>query len=275
MASASAAAAAPRRRLAASRTVAAILSASPCTSSERFSDVSARARTSSATTAKPRPSSPARAASIAAFKARRLVWSAMSATLLVISPIRAAWPSRVSITPTLASWRLAFIATAFTDPSIAAPVSVSKICKVSVRRRAASACARAWAKDALICVTAAKDSWAAPAASSAPLAIWDNARRSSSTALDASVMPPASSSVAALIRSPAFSRRDTALRTGTRLTGVATGSLEALFELLPRVARVVVFTSAIDAPLARPRPSLTLTHGGQQPPKRPYKHTRP
>lgn len=37
----------------------------------------ARERTSSATTAKPRPISPARAASMAAFRASRLVWSAM------------------------------------------------------------------------------------------------------------------------------------------------------------------------------------------------------
>ena len=48
---------------------------------------SARARTSSATTAKPRPCSPARAASMAAFSASRLVWSAMSSMVATIAPI--------------------------------------------------------------------------------------------------------------------------------------------------------------------------------------------
>ncbi|OPZ59246.1 MAG: hypothetical protein BWY87_01100 [Deltaproteobacteria bacterium ADurb.Bin510] len=52
----------------------------------------ASARTSSATTAKPLPCSPARAASTAAFKASRLVWKATSLTVAVISRIwLAAW----------------------------------------------------------------------------------------------------------------------------------------------------------------------------------------
>ena len=55
----------------------------------------ARLRTSSATTANPAPASPARAASTAAFKARRLVWKAISSMVLIILPVSSlAWKSR-------------------------------------------------------------------------------------------------------------------------------------------------------------------------------------
>jgi hypothetical protein len=47
----------------------------------------ARLRTSLATTAKPRPCSPARAASTAAFSARMLVWKAMPSITPMMSPI--------------------------------------------------------------------------------------------------------------------------------------------------------------------------------------------
>jgi hypothetical protein len=43
--------------------------------------------TSAATTAKPRPASPARAASMVALSARRLVWRAIESMLVAISPI--------------------------------------------------------------------------------------------------------------------------------------------------------------------------------------------
>ena len=52
-------------------------------------DFCARFRTSSATTAKPLPAAPARAASIAAFSARILVWKAMSSMVLIILLISA------------------------------------------------------------------------------------------------------------------------------------------------------------------------------------------
>jgi len=48
----------------------------------------ARLRTSAATTAKPRPWSPARAASTAAFKARILVWKAMPSMTPMMSAMR-------------------------------------------------------------------------------------------------------------------------------------------------------------------------------------------
>ena len=47
----------------------------------------AKLRTSSATTAKPFPALPARAASTAAFRARILVWKAISSIFLTICPI--------------------------------------------------------------------------------------------------------------------------------------------------------------------------------------------
>ena len=47
----------------------------------------ARLRTSVATTANPRPCSPARAASTAAFSASRLVWNAMPSITLMMSAI--------------------------------------------------------------------------------------------------------------------------------------------------------------------------------------------
>ena len=72
-----------------------------------FSDVSASVRTSSATTAKPLPCLPARAASMAAFRASRLVWSAMRATALTMSPMLAAWRSSSPTILTESAWRSA------------------------------------------------------------------------------------------------------------------------------------------------------------------------
>ena len=64
-----------------------------------FAESDARAasrRTSEATTAKPRPASPARAASTPAFSASRLVWKAMSS---ITSMMRVIWTEESSIRP--------------------------------------------------------------------------------------------------------------------------------------------------------------------------------
>ncbi len=59
-------------------------SISPAVSFAACADRCARLRTSSATTAKPMPASPARAASTAAFSARMFVWNAISSIVLMI-----------------------------------------------------------------------------------------------------------------------------------------------------------------------------------------------
>ena len=73
----------------------------PCISSPisfvLFADLSANLLTSSATTAKPIPCSPALAASMAALRANRLVCSAISSITSTIFPISSALPPSVRI----------------------------------------------------------------------------------------------------------------------------------------------------------------------------------
>ncbi len=216
------------------------------TSRERASVVSARPRTSSATTAKPRPSSPARDASMAALRARRLVWSEMSATETVISPIAPACFSSMPIAATDLTWRAALALIAAIEVSMKPAASLSCACRVIAWLCDRSARSRDWAKEAAMAVIEASDSCAAPAASSAAVEICCMARCSSSAAEAASVTPPASSWVAAARRSAADCGLAIVLRRlgGGVLTGVGGAGSAAL--RAPRLfANADVFTSAI------------------------------
>jgi hypothetical protein len=88
----------------------------------------ARARTSEATTAKPRPCSPARAASTAAFSASRLVWKAIPSMTPTISAIffDASWippmvsTTRPTICPPLSAFSAALLAMLLADLALSA-----------------------------------------------------------------------------------------------------------------------------------------------------------
>ena len=78
-----------------------------------FAVCSASAFTSDATTAKPRPASPARAASIVAFSASRLVWPAMVLISSTTSPMRlAAFDSSLTRSLVFCAWSTASLAIA-------------------------------------------------------------------------------------------------------------------------------------------------------------------
>ena len=76
-----------------------------------WSDLVAKLRTSSATTAKPLPALPARAASTAAFNARILVWNAIFSIVAIIFPISWEAPEISSMASTISSMYLALSST--------------------------------------------------------------------------------------------------------------------------------------------------------------------
>jgi hypothetical protein len=69
-----------------------------------FADRSAKFRTSSATTEKPVPALPARAASTAAFSARMLVWKQISLITLMILEILPLCVLAIAITVWASDW---------------------------------------------------------------------------------------------------------------------------------------------------------------------------
>src|SRR4051794_2577330 len=137
-------------------------------------------------------------------------------------------------------------------------VSASWPCKFSVRRRADSARARAWASVAAVVVATARVCCEALAASSAPLAICSMARRSSSAADADWVIPLASSSVAAAMRSSIFCWRLAELADGDGfrcrpliLAAAGAGAVPERPEIIPLVARLDVFMRDFGPRLAK------------------------
>ena len=111
----------------------------------------ARLRTSPATTAKPRPCSPARAASTAAFSARILVWKAMPSIRPMMSTMRVAealmWPMVSPTRPTASPPRPATFEAATTSPSARTALSVLWPAAAAICARLLAVCSRlaAWA----------------------------------------------------------------------------------------------------------------------------------
>mmetsp|Transcript_81350 Transcript_81350/g.226114 ORF Transcript_81350/g.226114 Transcript_81350/m.226114 type:complete len:202 (+) Transcript_81350:335-940(+) len=117
-------------------------------------------RTSPATTAKPRPCSPARAASTAALRARILVWKAMPSMTPMMSPIlrllllmssivvttwRTTWPPRSATSEALAASALAWRAFS----ALCCTVRVSWSISDAVACRSLDVCSVRWARSLL------------------------------------------------------------------------------------------------------------------------------
>src|SRR5690554_7373080 len=132
----------------------------------------ASVRTSPATTLKPRPCSPARAASIAALSASRFVCSARSLTVVMISPIACACSASsrmlapIESTCTL-TWSIA-AALSSTASRPCFPISAARCAETATARARSAACSAVWTTSstvAAVCVTAAIDSVAPDACS--------------------------------------------------------------------------------------------------------------
>jgi hypothetical protein len=92
----------------------------------------ARLRTSPATTAKPRPCSPALAASTAAFNARRFVWKAISFIIVIISAILEldAFISPIDVTASSTILPPSFASVSELSANLFASIAFSEFCFV-------------------------------------------------------------------------------------------------------------------------------------------------
>ena len=140
---------------------------------------------------------------MAAFKASKLVWSAMRATALTMSPMVAACFSSSTTMRTESNWRCAATPTLVIRPATSPLVRAISVWQTSPLPVLRSAFCNCRVIETPTCWNAARDSCAALEASSAPAAIWSLARFRSSAADDASAMPEANCPVAAAIRSAA------------------------------------------------------------------------
>ncbi len=135
---------------------------------------SASFRTSAATTAKPLPCSPARAASMAAFRASRFVWRAIS-PMIEIFPV-------ISFRATMAS-ETAFPLSTASAADLSAIFSVSRALSAFCRIVAFISSMEAEACSAEVaCSVAPRDIWVAPCESSwLQAATWSETTRTSAT----------------------------------------------------------------------------------------------
>ena len=161
-------------------------------------DSSASLRTSSATTANPRPASPARAASMAAFSARRLVWSAIWVMVVTKLPI---WVTALPNCCMASSARVWDAATWPISPVMASMASPPDLATAAMAEASSPAVTAAWAPawapaetssmPALASSMAAAESWVRSLTRDVMEATSRMAARDSSTA---ALMPSAFSS---------------------------------------------------------------------------------
>jgi len=166
-----------------------------------FSEISARFRTSSATTANPRPCSPARAASMAAFRASKLVWSAIRTTAPTISPICSEFFSSSLISLVDSMFASALVCTPLIRPSISMVVVLIRPCSTSPFCKENLASSSAFSAALAIWLIPARDSSAPAEDCSAAAAICSMLRPNCSAALAASSRDDVISSTAEASRS--------------------------------------------------------------------------